>query len=1588
MDRGANGVIAGPDTREIAPHGTFTNLNGIDEHTVRDLPLMIMGAHTETQRGPVIMIYNQAAKMFDGFTIIAPGQLEANGWTCHDKSPKITGRPACLISPEGYILPLGFRHGLPYLKQQPFTDHEWATLPHVFATAPQPWDPTCLDAKVDNDWLAAQPADTPYFLESDYDEFGNLKDRSHILGDDDDDEDNANGHDLPVTRRDLKAFATQLIAPELEVARRAFVHTRRQRRLQQQALSHPLPTPHPSTSRDGEKTESRSRMDNGETTDGESTDAGPPPLQEHKRPDSSEDDSDSEIPVQLHNRRRKPRVQPRKRNKHKARTKTNAQTTSQPDDSMPPLVPRPVGNQAESSESDRMDNGETTDGESTDAGPPPLQERKRPVFSDDDSDSEVPIQFRSKRPNPRVQPRIPNNGETPNADSSGDDVPPLNPGGWGYPSSSDDSSSESDSDGNVPHGKPSFNSKAKTATGINYPPRRWRVKSVKGRDIKKLRQFFPGASIETIERTLEATTQYASKGAVEGTTLRQQIQSPNPVLNIPRRNEDVATDTLYSNTPAIDDGSKAAQYFVGITSKYQTAHPVGDSDANFVSALMDEIRRRGAMNTLISDGAKAQLSKRVLAILRTFVIDNWQSEANQQRQNCAERSWKDSKEWTNNLLNISGAPAECWLLALLHVCFLRNHIAYKSLGWRTPIEWLLGHTPDISALLQFRFYQPIYYCTDDAKFPSDSTERIGRFVGISEHVGHGMTFKILTEHGKVISKAVVRSALGPHRNMRIESASEPITDHGSDEEEAGKEVSEFRRHFFDDANSHSKSQKFKEDIEREVLQSARNLEEEQLPTVDIKGLAGRTFISNPDHEGEQHRVKIVQACPTGTTTADGKDAVLKFKCQHGDRLFEEVLSYNKMLEWCDRDTDKDDMHKINAIVGHRRAKLPTTRGDWEVLVEWACGTTTWNCLNLTYSDDPVSVSLHARKNNLLNTPGWKRCKTHVKNMKKFGRMINQARLRNHRRRPVYKYGYQVPRDHEEAVFIDEKNGNTKWQDSEKLELQQLKDYDTFRDLGLGAPTPEGYTKIPCHIIYDCKHDGRHKSRFVAGGHRTGTPIDSVYSGVVSLQGIRLVTFLAELNDLELWNTDIGNAYLESYTTEKVCFTAGPEFGALAGHTMVIVKALYGLKSSGRCWHDRLFDVLQSMGFTPSKAEADIWMRRVGDHYEYVACYVDDLLIASKAPENIIAALERKPHKFALKGTGPVQFHLGCDFFRDETGTLCVGPKKYIERLSLQYQSMFGEKPSTKVTSPLEKNDHPELDTSTLLNEDGITQYQSLIGALQWTISLGRFDVAVAVMTMSGFRVAPRERHLDRLKRIVGYLVKMKNGFIRIRTEMPDFSDLPPKNHDWSHTVYGKVEEATPHDAPTPLGKPVVTTSKVDANLYHDWVTGRAVTGVLHFINKTPFEWFTKKQATVETATYGSEFVAAKKAVEQIMGIRTTLRYLGVPIQGSSRLFGDNGSVVTNASNPHSPLKKRHHALSYHYTREAIASGAVDFQHISGEINASDILSKHWGYSQIWPTLQPILFWTGDTADLLQKNLSPQEADHTQDFKEGSDEFRP
>jgi hypothetical protein len=168
-------------------------------------------------------------------------------------------------------------------------------------------------------------------------------------------------------------------------------------------------------------------------------------------------------------------------------------------------------------------------------------------------------------------------------------------------------------------------------------------------------RYFPGTAVETIKATFEATTQLGTRGAVEGFNLRDRIIEHSKTTR--RRSH---RHIVLSNSRAIDDGSTTAQFFIGRRSHFRSITPMGTSDKHFAYQLMDEIRKYGAIDRLISDNAKAQISSQVKDILRTFYIKDWQSEPYKGNQNFAERGWRDTKA----KLNASGAPGNAWLLAL------------------------------------------------------------------------------------------------------------------------------------------------------------------------------------------------------------------------------------------------------------------------------------------------------------------------------------------------------------------------------------------------------------------------------------------------------------------------------------------------------------------------------------------------------------------------------------------------------------------------------------------------------------------------------------------------------------------------------------------------------------------------------------------------------------------------------------------------------------------------------------------------------------------------------------------------------------
>jgi hypothetical protein len=165
---------------------------------------------------------------------------------------------------------------------------------------------------------------------------------------------------------------------------------------------------------------------------------------------------------------------------------------------------------------------------------------------------------------------------------------------------------------------------------------------------------------------------------------------------------------------------------------------------------------------------------------------------------------------------------------------------------------------------------------------------------------------------------------------------------------------------------------------------------------------------------------------------------------------------------------------------------------------------------------------------------------------------------------------------------------------------------------------------------------------------------------------------------------------------KVYITAGPEFGEnLHGKNLLIDKSLYGLKTSAARFHVHLSESLLRLGFKKTKHDPDLWMVDKSSHYEYLATYVDDILIWSKDPMALIKALEKT---YMLKSVGIPEYYLdgnvgflGEAWKNQELG-LAISPKTYIQNFIPKFESLFG-KEFKPIKTPMSEGYHPEVDDS-------------------------------------------------------------------------------------------------------------------------------------------------------------------------------------------------------------------------------------------------------------------------------------------------------
>jgi hypothetical protein len=1086
-----------------------------------------------------------------------------------------------------------------------------------------------------------------------------------------------------------------------------------------------------------------------------------------------------------------------------------------------------------------------------------------------------------------------------------------------------------------------------------------------------------GISKKAAEKTLKVTTQRGIRSAMMPLSRRYKSDL---IYNTPRLKGRWYTDTMMSNIKSID-GNTCAQIFANDMHFVEVYPMLSKSMAG--DALRQMGRDYGIMENLTMDGSKEQTAKgsTFMKTIKKNDIKYHITEPLRHNQNRAETVIRElRRKWFRTMIR-RRVPRRLWDYGLKWCAQVMSRTSNSvfSLNGRVPIEHVTGQTVDISEYLDMSFYDWVHFIEGDRL----EAAQIGRWLGVASHIGGSMTYYVLKSNGQVIA----RSSVSKVTNL----------------EQQTTEVKESMARFTTTAEERLRDANFVIELGAKIQPedwSLTSLEEDPDWIAEFSAVVSDETV--PEEEGQYDigtdtyvnmeitlprnidgsqmlgrvtkRAKNDEGAPIGTANsnplldsrayeielADGNIEILRANVI-AENLFAQVDDDGQRFQLLDEISDhrkEDDAYLgDDAFVEDKKGRkhLRKSYRGWSLLVSWKDGSTNWVKLKDLVNSNPIETAEYAVNNKINLEPAFSWWTPSV--LRKRDRIVSKVKAKYWAR--THKYGILIPKNMEDAKRIDERNGDTIWQDAVREEMTKIN--PALVTIEGNVDDYVGYQRITGHLIFDIKpSEGfRRKARYVAGGHKTSSPTSITYSSVVSRDSVRIVLLVAALNGLEMSSCDIKNAYLTADCREKILIKAGTEFGERQGQWLMVRKALYGLKSSGAAFRSFLAEHIHDLGFMPSRADPDCWMRPATkpngfEYYEYMLVYVDDILVASHDPTPVMEGIKKR---FELKGNKyaePTDF-LGAQLKKrvivdPESGLSfecwSMSSTVYVNGAlkNIEERLKKGDLPIQKLQkglTPLSDKYRPEVDVSEELNAEMTTYYQELIGILRWSVEIGRADILLEVSMMSSQLANPRIGHLTEVLHIFSYLKRVPKKTLYFNPAYHIGDERRFVQCNWMD-FYGKVTEAIPGDMPVPRGNIVDTTCFVDASHASCLKTRRSQTGILLFVNKAPITWYSKRQNTVETSTFSSEFIAMKVAVEMIEALRYKLRWFGIPLDGPTSIYCDNEAVCNSARLPESTLKKKHNSIAFHRVREFIASGAGRVAWEGTDSNLSDLFTKTLG----------------------------------------------
>nr|GEZ82661.1 zinc finger, CCHC-type [Tanacetum cinerariifolium] len=442
-------------------------------------------------------------------------------------------------------------------------------------------------------------------------------------------------------------------------------------------------------------------------------------------------------------------------------------------------------------------------------------------------------------------------------------------------------------------------------------------------------------------------------------------------------------------------------------------------------------------------------------------------------------------------------------------------------------------------------------------------------------------------------------------------------------------------------------------------------------------------------------------------------------------------------------------------------------------------------------------------------------------------------------------------------------------------------------------------------VFKTKRDAKgniikYKARLVAKGYvqEQGIDFDEVFATVAWIETVRLILALVAYHGWQVHHLDVKSAFLNGDLKEEVYVTQPEGFVQLGNSRKVykLIKALYGLRQAPRAWNVKLDQTLKSLDFKKRNLEQAIYTKRSKTSTLIVGVYVDDLIITGTPRKEIDVFKSHMKEKFEMSDLGLLAYYLGIEVTQTGGG-ITIKQTGYITKI-------------LKETSMMDSNDAKiPLDPGTKLvkAEDGnpfdATYYRSLIESLRYLLHT-RPDLSYSVGLLSRFMQDPKDHHLKAVKQVIRYIKGTKEHGIIYNKEGGC------KITGYSDSSYG------------------INTDQ-----------GKGTTRIVFYFEESPITWCTQKQPTVALSSCESEFMAATAAACQALWLKRLLSELTGYEEKRIMLKVDNVSAIAFVRNPVFYGRSKHIDIRYHFIHECVENGHINMEHVSGELQRADILTK-------------------------------------------------